>query len=774
MSPPDILRSMSLSSIPAAISNPSPSPIFHSSSAAMTVSPIVFSSILQTPAIDVMILDGAIRDEYRPDLVESDYPSSLFIESHIEQPHRQDTLHNASDQQPQQKDLPQFSVCILAEEYPAELSPDTRQAPSNVASTKVQLYLKFIVDEQGLSERSFCVQWSHTCIEDVGKDQRFEAIISYRRKIEAFRALGHILGVAFEMQQEERIPFQLFLTSQAQFESIGCTLKILLLFPGEPFFGFMRGAYTHDEIRRIDSYALDFGIEVFPCIQTLGHFGQILQWPAYTHLRDTSEVLLANYSETYIFIRKIIQAASSCLQSRRIHVGMDEANGIGEGRYKQMFGSKEGTQIYVEHLQRIADICREEGLHPLVWSDMLFTLANQNDPQSYYDDTNITADLYQGLPQDIQLVYWDYYHTNADIYQRKIQQHRSLGFEPWVASAVWTWNRLFAALPFTFDAAKACLSACKQSSVRNVIITMWGDDGNECDMLSALPGLAYFGEQAYSTSYDVDWNTLKRNFAGVCGGRLEDWIYSSKLDSVPGPLLRRDRPPPNPSKWILWQDPIYSFLSPQYRNQNLEVHFSEISKYLFAASSETAVATYPLNYRLRFPALLAQTLQLKCNLREICIAAYRSSVDRRGKVAEVVETVVKPLMQAARDLHMFHRDQVWRAMFKPYGLEILEMRYGAVRARIETLHDRLVGFCQHLDVARNGSSSNDSNRGNGDEQLGGVDVCGRSHRAFPAFPDSSIPEFEEDLVLEPFPGYDMDLLLDFSRAYTPSRALGTG
>lgn len=42
-----------------------------------------------------------------------------------------------------------------------------------------------------------------------------------------------------------------------------------------------------------------------PCIQTLGHLGQMLQWPKFGTLRDTAEVLLAESAETYAFIEKV-------------------------------------------------------------------------------------------------------------------------------------------------------------------------------------------------------------------------------------------------------------------------------------------------------------------------------------------------------------------------------------------------------------------------------------------------------------------------------------
>ena len=40
---------------------------------------------------------------------------------------------------------------------------------------------------------------------------------------------------------------------------------------GMPFIGFGRGAYTKEEIRDLDDFCFKLGIELFPCIQTLGH-----------------------------------------------------------------------------------------------------------------------------------------------------------------------------------------------------------------------------------------------------------------------------------------------------------------------------------------------------------------------------------------------------------------------------------------------------------------------------------------------------------------------
>jgi len=47
-----------------------------------------------------------------------------------------------------------------------------------------------------------------------------------------------------------------------------------------------------------------------------------------------------------------------------------KAHGLGEGRYRQIFGNrKENSQVFLEHLQRVSQICKNLGKTPLIWSD---------------------------------------------------------------------------------------------------------------------------------------------------------------------------------------------------------------------------------------------------------------------------------------------------------------------------------------------------------------------------------------------------------------------
>lgn len=146
-----------------------------------------------------------------------------------------------------------------------------------------------------------------------------------------------------------------------------------------------------------------------PCIQTLGHLGQMLQWPTYGILKDTSDCILPGAQETYTLIAKMIRAVTTGLRSRRIHIGMDEAHGVSEGRYRQLFGYKDSTKVFVEHLSQVNYICHQLGLKPMIWSDMLFCLPAKNNALSGYYDLNsvIPEELTSSMPDDVDLVFWE-------------------------------------------------------------------------------------------------------------------------------------------------------------------------------------------------------------------------------------------------------------------------------------------------------------------------------------------------------------------------------
>jgi hypothetical protein len=529
------------------------------------------------------------------------------------------------------------------------------------------------------------------------------ATVEYSRTNLAFRALGRLLGGAGDFSESTNFTLLGAMidvsrngvlrpdTAKAilrRFALMGLNMCLLYAedtyeVPGEPFFGYLRGRYSQDELRDLDSYAAHFGIEMFPCIQALGHLEQILQWPAYKSHQDVTGVLIAEEEPTYALLEKMIVAASTPFRSKRIHIGMDEAHGIGTGKYKQLHGEKRPFDVLNTHLNRVRAICSKHGLKPMIWSDMFFRLGSKSN--DYYDmQWDIPADVVKNIPKDVGLVYWDYYHTDHKFYEEWIDRHRKLGSDPLMAGGVWTWNHLWAALPWSFNITQACMKACKSRNLREVFTTMWGDDGMECDIFSALPGTQYFAEHAFHDT--IDEQALRANFKGSCDADYDDFVAASGIDSVP--LIKKpEETPANVSKWLLYQDPLLAIMDPCIGETSLRKHYETLAKKLDAAAKKT-----PDAQRLKFPAQIARVLALKCDLRRTLAAAYKKG-DRK-KLAAIAKGDLAKLRREVTELWKIHR-RMWLETYKPFGLEVVENRYGGLMARLETLQHRLIIYARY-------------------------------------------------------------------------------
>jgi hypothetical protein len=405
-----------------------------------------------------------------------------------------------------------------------------------------------------------------------------------------------------------------------------------------------------------------------------------LQWPAYAKYRDVDEVLIAGEKPTYDLIDKMIRASAGPFRSSRLIVGMDEAHGLGTGRYLKKYGYKRAFDIFNGHLDRVRKICRKHGVRPIIWSDMYFRLASKTN--EYYDrSSRIPADVAASIPKDVQLAYWDYYHTEPGFYVEWIKRHRALGFEPMMAGGVWTWSHFWAALPFSFTTTDACMRACKAQKVREAFVTLWGDDGMECDIFSALPGIQFFAEHGYADS--VDELQLRANFRGSCDAVFDDWVKASEIDSVPG-VATPEKSHTNVGKWLLWQDPLLGLMEPQLAQLSLRRHYQKLHDTLRVAARKL-----PANQRLLFPARLSKVLSLKSELRRDLVAAYKTR--NRKRLRALIAGDLKRLRSALDELWKCHRE-MWLELYKPFGWEVIEQRYGAQRARLQGLAERVQAY----------------------------------------------------------------------------------
>ena len=439
-----------------------------------------------------------------------------------------------------------------------------------------------------------------------------------------------------------------------------------------PYFGYMRGRYTREELREIDDYAALFGIEIIPCIQTLAHLNAIFHWQAFRNVRDTKDILLCDDEQSDALIRQMIRSCASCFRSRKIHVGMDEAEMLGRGEFLNRHGFEERHSIFLRHLNRVTEICREYGLEPMMWSDMFIKDLRQY-PQSEYP---AMAELIRrNIPEDMALVCWDYYARSKEKYDRSLAQHQQLSENLRFAGGAWRWSGFAPLLDHSMQVSRLSLASCLEFGITRVMVTAWGDDGGECDLWTILPVLQLYAEVCYSGRPDVSEERLAERMQAVTGISYRSMMLTSLLNYVPHNAAP-GKISSGPAKYYLYQDPMMGLFDRHVDPELCPAHYRRCAELLHDAA-ETAGRD-----RQTFDTLakLALVLQHKCDYGIRLKKAYDAGDRAALKALSDEANTIAQLVGQFRDA--LYRQ--WMTQNKAQGFEVLDIRLGGLIRRLHT------------------------------------------------------------------------------------------
>ncbi len=555
--------------------------------------------------------------------------------------------------------------------------------------------LNMVLSDTGLEIT--CVQGDHLAVVSDGK----AVTLTWETPVQLYRALSLIPDplAPCEIQEKARfetagIMFDCSRNAVINPEAMGFFLRKMALMglnmgmmytedtyevPERPFFGYKRGRYTYDELKALDDYADILGIELCPCIQALGHLKRILHWPAFHHLRDNDEVLLADLDETYVLLEQMIRAASAPYRSKRIHLGMDEAFGVGMGAHFSIHGYEHPHDVIGRHLRRVLDITDKYGLKAMMWSDMYFHL----DGHHYHSEGMPSERAKKAVDPRVSLVYWDYYHAKEEEYANALYKHAQFDAETVFAGGIWTWIGPAPSYNTTIANTVPGLTAAMKANVKTVLATAWGDNGAETNMLTALLGMQLYGEMTYTGVYDE--KALRARFRRCCGGDPQAFLDLSLFNIVPG-MGGFPYDPTNACKFLLYQDPLIQLFEKDTEGLACAAHFDGlVQKYARYARENPA---YSLLFD--FYTALAHALALKCVWHEN--AGYAVRAGDREKAAALVEDI-PATVEALHALRIIWR-KLWESTNKPNGFEIIEVRLGGIAARMSTAGEKMLAYAR--------------------------------------------------------------------------------
>ena len=470
------------------------------------------------------------------------------------------------------------------------------------------------------------------------------------------------------------------LLSKMDYDSLGLYTEDTYEVEGEKMFGYMRGAYTKEEIKELCEYGETKGVTVYPCIQTLAHLNGIFRYFEYLKILDVTDILRIGEDRTYELIENMFKSIKAAYKTDRVNIGMDEAHLVGLGKYLDKYGYENRTQLLLRHLNKVCDLAAKYGLKPEMWSDMFFRLATGGQYYAEIDDSKV-EEIKKLIPKGLKLIYWDYYGVTEDKYKMMLSNHKKLTDNIVFAGGAWAWSGHVPHNNFTMRTIKASMPQILKYGVKDYSLTVWGDDGKECSYFTVLPSLLFASEYAKGNK---DIKSIKAKFKEIVGVSFDDFL---KLDID---LIFGDRKSmanlENPSKIALYND---AFLG-TYENRTVEGGAEKYRQ--FARSIKNAEKRAgEFAYIFRKYTALCKVLSIKYDLSIRTEKAYKE------KDKEKLEKILKDFKKMLKELNVFYKafKEEWDTECKPFGFEIQDIRVGGLIKRtehqIETLKDYLAG-----------------------------------------------------------------------------------
>lgn len=457
---------------------------------------------------------------------------------------------------------------------------------------------------------------------------------------------------------------------------------------GEPYFGYMRGRYTQNELKDIDAHCANIGIELIPCIQTLAHLERLSRWPAYADLFDIEDILLVDDDRVYQLIDKMFATVSRCFSSRRVHIGMDEAHHLGLGKYMEKHGPCNRSLLMAKHLTKVTQLAEKHGLVPMMWSDMFIRLNNNG--EYYGDNLIVSQETIDAVPKGVELVYWDYYSKEKSHYDSMFQTHEKFVNNPiGFAGGIWTWSGYAPNLLFSLDSTEAAMRSIQEHPVNTVFFTMWGDNGNDCSKFSAMPAIFAAAEMARG---NFDRSDIAKKFEAHTGYTFEEFM-ALELPNLTGETESHRQ---DPCKYLLFNDPFIGLL---------DFTVSDELPALYAASAQKLTASVngrKFDYLFDFMSKLLDVLSVKCDFGVRLRKAYHAN--DKETLRYFAEEEIPMLIRKVDDLYLAFRT-LWLTENKGFGLEVQENRFGGLllrlkscRIRIQDLLDGKIARIEELDA----------------------------------------------------------------------------
>jgi len=211
----------------------------------------------------------------------------------------------------------------------------------------------------------------------------------------------------------------------------------------------------------LDAAAHDRGVELVPCLQSLG--------------------LSPSVPETYDLLGDLYDEFLPLFRSKRFNANCDEPFDLGTGRAAARAARRGRGAVFAEHVEKLRRLASRHGKRLMIWADF----AHQN------------PEHIDSIQRDVVLLDWWY---EADFDADRIRTLRRQGFEVWACPGTSSWNCFFPRIDNAVRNVERWADAARRHGASGLLDTDWGDFGHYNALGVSLHGYAWCAQQAWSGS----------------------------------------------------------------------------------------------------------------------------------------------------------------------------------------------------------------------------------------------------------------------------------
>jgi hypothetical protein len=288
---------------------------------------------------------------------------------------------------------------------------------------------------------------------------------------------------------------------------------------------------TAQEVRELDLYCLECGVELVPNMNSFGHFERWLRHSKYKDLAESPDGFVhpvngAKFSwgttlypdkKSLKFVSSLFDEFLPNFSSKHFNIGGDETWELGIGRSKARAEKIGKQRVYFDFLKKIYEEVDNRGRQMMFWGDIIIK----------------SPELIKELPKNIIAMNWGYEASSPFAEQCPHFKNAEVPF--YVCPGTSSWNAISGRWTNSLQNLRNAAIEGKKNGAIGYLITDWGDGGHhqmpEISIPSFVAGAIfswnYRSNHSISISEVVDQVVYKDYLLGSAGG----WLIN--LGSVP-------------------------------------------------------------------------------------------------------------------------------------------------------------------------------------------------------------------------------------------------